>query len=142
MPPFPPREFHTLALWLVGQKTDEASLRTAISRLYYACHLLAKHSLIEKRKWTPSGRGDDHSGVIRELRRGKTTGLGNYLDSLRTLREHADYHVDAAVPGAENCTVCKKMRESSSPPPQFVNIEHWNNAKGISDRCLSLIDRL
>lgn len=142
MPPFPPRELHDLALWLVDQRKDEASLRTAISRVYYACHLLAKHSLMEKRKWTPSGRGDDHSGVIRELRRGKTTGLGNYLDSLRTLREHADYHVDPTIPGAENCTVCKKLLQSSSPPPQYVNIEHWNDAQSVGQRCLSLIDKL
>jgi hypothetical protein len=142
MPPFPPREFHNLALWLIEQRNDEASLRTAISRVYYACHLLAKRSLMEKRKWMPSGRGDDHSGVIRELRRGKTTGLGNYLDSLRTLREHADYHVDPTVTGAENCSVCKKIGESSPPPPQNVIIEHWNNAKSISERCLSLIDKL
>lgn len=142
MPPFPPREFQTLALWLVEQRKDEASLRTAISRLYYACHLLAKHSLIEKRNWTPSGRGDDHSGVIRELRRGKTTGLGNYLDNLRTFREHADYHVEPTVSGAENCSVCRKIRQSGSPPPQYVTIEHWDNAKKLSERCLSLIDRI
>ena len=142
MSSFLPREFHTLALWLVEQRTDEASLRAAISRVYYACHLLAKHSLMEKRKWMPSGRGDDHSGVIRELRRGKTTGLGNYLDSLRTLREHADYHVDPTNPGAENCNICNKLRDAISPPPQYVTIEHWDNAKGVSERCLSLIDKL
>jgi hypothetical protein len=142
MAAFPPRDFQTLALWLIEQRQDEASLRTGISRLYYACHLLAKQSLIEKKKWVPSGHGDDHSGVIRELKRGRTTGLGNYLDNLRTLREHADYHVDLNVRGAENCTVCKKIRHSSNPPQHYVAIEHWNNARSVSERCLSLIDKL
>ena len=30
--PFAAKDFHTFALWLIQQNTDEASLRTAISR--------------------------------------------------------------------------------------------------------------
>ena len=109
MPPFPPRDFYDFSLWLVGQRQDEASLRTAINRLYYACHLWAKVSLVRKGNWSPTGYGPDHSRVIRALKPGRTNMLSQYLDTLRYLREHADYHIDATAVGTEDCIHCKKI---------------------------------
>jgi len=93
--PFAATDFHTLALWLIQNRTDEASLRTAISRVYYAGHLLAVQRLMT-RGWEPKGTGEDHRGVIRELRRGRTRHLADKLTLLLELREHADYHLEAA----------------------------------------------
>jgi uncharacterized protein (UPF0332 family) len=142
MPPFSPRDFHALALWLVGERHDEASLRTAISRLYYACHLFAKFYLVTKRGWTPTGHGADHGGVIRALKPGRTNMLSQYLDSLRYLREHADYHLEATAVGTENCVHCKKIRDVSTAVPQHVDINHWDNAKAVGEKCLPLLEKL
>lgn len=60
--PFDAKGFYDLALWLVQQRTDEASLRTAISRVYYAAHLLAVQRLIQK-GWEAKGTGDDYGRV-------------------------------------------------------------------------------
>lgn len=142
MPPFSPRDFYNFSLWLIGQNQDEASLRTAISRLYYACHLWAKFYLVSKRNWTPSGFGSDHSAVIRELRPGTTRMLSNYLDSLRYLREHADYHIGISEIGTEHCPHCTKTREAPSAVPQYVDISHWENAKAVGEKCLPLLEKL
>ena len=94
--PFDAAEFNSLALWLIDQRTDESSLRTAISRVYYAGHLLAVQGLKRKKGWEPKGTGENHRGVILELRAGTTRGLSDRLNQLRMLREHADYHLDAS----------------------------------------------
>jgi hypothetical protein len=54
--PFTPEAFYDLAKWLCGEtdapvirmgvRADEVALRTAISRTYYAAHLLARESLV------------------------------------------------------------------------------------------------
>ena len=78
--PFDARDFSSLALWLVENRTSEASLRTAISRTYYAAHLLAVRK--PKNNWVPTGKGEDHRGVIRTLNRGKTKNLAGWLEQL------------------------------------------------------------
>lgn len=65
--PFTAKDFYQLALWIVEQKADEASFRTAISRAYYAAHLLAIEKAQEKKGLKPKGTGDDPMGVIRAL---------------------------------------------------------------------------
>jgi hypothetical protein len=142
--PFDAAEFNNLALWLVEQRTDESSLRTAISRVYYAGHLLAVQALKRKRGWEPKGTGDDHGRVIRELRAGTTRGLSDRLDQLRMLREHADYHLEASESVSNRgCSFCKRIRESSkSAGDQNVTLDHWQNAKEVGNTCFSLLGKL
>lgn len=140
---FAPRDFYTLALWLSQNRTDEASLRTAISRAYYAGHLLAVQKLMERRGWQPSGTGDDHRGVIRELRRGRTRHLADRLTLLLEFREHADYHLDATdTIRNQDCPLCKKVRESSPPVAFVVNRTHWTEVQEVSHNLLSYLERL
>lgn len=139
--PFNPRDFYDLAVWLVGTKIDESALRTATGRAYFAVHLLALQKLKAK-GWEPTGRGDDHSAVIRYLKRGTTTGLANRMNQLRMFREHADYHLDfsrTATP--RDCELCEKAQRASFTAPT-VTVDDWGNAKEISERCFPFIDKL
>jgi uncharacterized protein (UPF0332 family) len=108
--PFAPNDFHTLAIWLSQQRpNDEASLRTAVSRVYYAGHLLAVQRLMQK-GWKPKGTGADHRGVIRELRARRTRNLGDRLEQLLILREHADYHLEVTdTVRNRDCKYCKQF---------------------------------
>ena len=140
--PFDPQQFKILADWLVGEKTDEASFRTAISRIYYAAHLRAREGLIRKRPGViPSGNfGSIHSTVIRGLRHGPTNGISRHLDALRKLREHADYHLDSAETiFNEERRHCERARQSASDP---VSNQDWQNACEISDRLFPLLETL
>ena len=139
---FDAHEFRTLAEWLVANQPHEASLRTAISRIYYAAHLLARESLRTKHGWEPTGRGDDHSAVIRELRRGKTTSLGFNINELRRLREHADYHlesIDTIV--NRDCRHCQNVRKSAPGAP-VVDESHWQNVQELTRVVFPQLDRL
>jgi len=100
---FAAEEFYALATWLCGGvtpsaqnqiavRTDEVAIRTAISRTYYAAHLLARDALVKK-GWTPP-RGEVHGAVLAELRRRNKMRLAGDLAKLQRLRNHADYHVE------------------------------------------------
>lgn len=139
--PFDARDFSSLASWLVENRADEASFRTAISRVYYAAHLLAVRK--PKNNWTPAGTGADHRGVIRSLNRGNTMRLASLLEQLLELREHADYHVEAVgTVFNQGCRFCKKIRESSLQSEQAVNLTHWEEAKKVRDRLFPLLEKL
>ena len=87
------------------QRADAAALRAGVSRLYYANHLFAVATVAPKLNIPLKGTGDDHGAVIRGLKRGKTTGVANLLDKLRSYREHADYHINEAHKRTE-CLFC------------------------------------
>jgi hypothetical protein len=96
-----------------------------------------------KNNWVPTGTGTDHRGVIRALNRGTTTRLASLLEQLLELREHADYHVEAAdTIFNQGCRFCKKIRESPSQSGQVVDLSLWEEAKKISDRLLPLLEKL
>lgn len=139
--PFDARDFSSLASWLTEQRTDEATIRTAISRVYYAAHLLAVRK--PKNNWVPTGTGADHRGVIRSLNRGGTTRLASFLEQPLELREHADYHVEAAdTVFNQGCRFCKKIRDSLSQLEQVVTLSHWEEVKKISERLFPLLEKL
>lgn len=138
---FDARDFSSLAFWLVENRADEASLRTAISRVYYAAHLLAVRK--PKNNWVPTGKGDDHGGVIRALNRGKTKNLAGWLEQLREAREHADYHLEAPdTVFNQGCRFCRTIRESSSTDEQVVNRNHWEEVKMVGERLFPLLEKL
>jgi hypothetical protein len=139
---FDAKGFYDLALWLVQQRNDEASLRTAISRTYYAAHLLAVQRLIQK-GWEAKGTGDDHGRVLHELRRGRTRNLAGMLDRLREFREHADYHrqpSDSIL--GQQCKLCEQTRESPTTSEPVVKQSHWEEAKEVAERLFPLLDKL
>lgn len=141
--PFTAKDFHTFAIWLAEQKSDEASLRTAISRAYYAGYHLAAQRM-QTKGWEPKGKGDDHGSLIAAMRRGgRTKQLGDILYDLLEFRRHADYHLEAAATVSNDyCSHCKKIRESSSPADSVVNSHHWGKVHEICQRLLPRLDRL
>ena len=135
---FVPKDFYDLGIWLVSQRADEGSRRTGISRIYYAAHLTARERLSQKGWLTPTGKGDDHSLVIRELR---TRRFKDRADELRYLRDHSDYHLSASRSMLnESCELCEKVRES--PGAEVVSPEHWREALEVGRRLLSLLEKL
>lgn len=146
--PFVATAFHTFALWIIDQNIMdqnilEASLRTAISRAYYAGYLLAAQRM-QTKGWQPKGKGDDHGSLIAAMkhRGGRTRELGERLYTLLELRRHADYHlVSAATIGNDDCTYCKKVRESSSAE-SVVTVDHWEEVKEICERFLPRLEQL
>jgi uncharacterized protein (UPF0332 family) len=89
--PFDPQGFLDLADSLVSAPSpNEAELRSAVSRSYYALFLKARENLASSDKITPSRSATDHRTVITAL---KSSGgkEGHVLDKLLTQRHRADY---------------------------------------------------
>ena len=108
--PFDPLRFLRLAEELATDTTDEARLRVAISRAYYAFFLIA-------RDWAGvTGRHDPHLAIARVMNQKGVGGMAGELAKLRRLREAADY--DRVV-----------------VPDQFVDaswVVNWRRAQRIS----------
>ena len=109
---FDPHEFFTLADTLLANSADEASLRTCISRAYYACHLVARDSIYgldgrnltksEKKRLAKNPKGSgDHAAIIvavatsTHLKSGPAKRLSDQLGQLKEMRERADYILDS-----------------------------------------------
>jgi hypothetical protein len=134
--PFTAKDFYQLALWIVEQKADEASFRTAIGRAYYATHLLAVEKAQEKKGFQPKGTGDDHMGVIRALNLGTTNKIANRLRNLLELRQHADYHLKTSDDVLSTCPYCGKLRRPLSTSVVEVTQELWEAAKDDAEELL------
>jgi len=84
----------TLARQSGSPGPEEAALRSAISRSYYAAFCSARNAAETRKEITPSKTGKDHELVIRhfekshDLHRRK---IGMNLRRLRDNRNHADY---------------------------------------------------
>lgn len=97
--PFDPVGFYRVALAIVAGTTgepDEAHLRTAISRAYYGCFHLARLGCARKWSWLPPEAGQ-HRAVIRKLREHRQLYVARQLDALLSLRERADYDLNATI---------------------------------------------
>lgn len=81
-----PREFLRIANQLAAG-TDEAALRTAVGRFYYAAFLVARDKL-----GLTHERTEVHVKVGRELKR-RNRAAGDKLFRLKDLRVQADYHL-------------------------------------------------
>lgn len=86
---FDPLEFLRLADALVTDDTDEAALRTAIGRAYYAVFLLARA------KTGVQGRRYAHERV-REAISPVNGRLASLLGTISTTRDYADYELRPA----------------------------------------------
>lgn len=96
MPQLDPLDFLKLAREL-GHDSDEAHLRTAVGRAYYALFLIART------KTGTRGTNKVHTRVIEAVRKRKEyKSIGSYLDSLRRLRTVADYELIPVEPSDRN----------------------------------------
>lgn len=97
-------DFHLLAVALRQNPTDpgpeEASLRTAISRAYYAAFRSAMDAAQAREGFVPTHTGQDHALVRQHYQSHSDTThrkIGTYLGRLCDNRNKADY--DANVSG-------------------------------------------
>jgi len=94
---FNPADFLTLAQTLSAATTDEARLRTSVSRSYYACFLSARERLAASGSYVPTGRGEDHYNVRRVLADTGYRVLSDQLLGLSRKRRTADYELGTRV---------------------------------------------
>lgn len=118
-------EFFALAERIALQEISESAYRTAISRSYYACHLVGRESATLKGWLSPSYSGADHMGLVRVLQ-SHGVPVSARLQALLRLREHADYHVEAArQPSCEHC-------RNWSGSLLLVDEHQWQQARDIT----------
>ena len=95
--PLDPELFLGQAMRLARDAENEADYRSAISRAYYACHLVARDALFGVD--AGGGRRPSHRAII-----GIVAGIGgqdddaNGLRLLKRMREVADYVTDSLHP--------------------------------------------
>lgn len=111
--PFDPLQFLSLARELAREDDDEARVRTAVARAYYAVFLVSRE------KAAIRGRRNVHERVIQAVkqRRGYRS-TGDQLDALRRLRTVADYDLSPNDPDDRNWA------------------QNWSRAQDITDRVL------
>jgi len=92
-----------------GTVNEEAKYRSAISRAYYSVYCHIKDYITKKKKipFYKLEKESDHQAVIRLLRNytnGKDKKYADYLDTLRTIRNQADYDDNYVLnyPGASS----------------------------------------
>ena len=91
--PFDWREFHNLAINL-SKNSDEASLRSSVSRAYYAAFHLARDFAKNCLSFQPTYKGPDHDGVVNHMKNHNdkaVRAIGINLDRLKDNRRIADY---------------------------------------------------
>ncbi len=77
---------------------DEAACRTAISRMYYACHLSARDQRFGLDAGAAPGQRPSHRAVIREVQAQTGVDAARDLEDLKRMREVADYVRDLEHP--------------------------------------------
>jgi hypothetical protein len=128
-----PRAFYELACATAACSTEEAYLRSAISRIYFANHLLAIIKATQKfAGFEAQSKGEDHGHVIRAFRRGPTRRLSDLLQGLRDRRNHADYHIELAN---ADCKFCRRRTVD-------VTTTDWENCLAEAKRCFAGLESL
>lgn len=91
--PFNWEEYNQLARNLQNPAShpDEAALRCAVSRAYYALHCQARNFAISRKGFKPNPYGSDHSRVIEAFKTGPYSQVGRVLRELREYRENCDF---------------------------------------------------
>lgn len=94
--PLDPEMFLGQARRLERGAENEADYRSAISRAYYACHLVARDALFGVD--AGGGRRPSHWQVINSLDKVPRRQDARLLQTLKRMREVADYITDALHP--------------------------------------------
>jgi len=103
---------------------------------------MAREKLAEKNWYVPSGFGEDHRKVIRTLKSRKFRLLGDYLETMMYLRQHADYHIDSVESDLNRkCQYCKTVRSRASSE-DVVSLANWTEAAEIGEHFFPLIEKL
>ena len=96
---FSPAELRQIATELLAAAPSEVACRSAINRLYYACHLTARDSLygVDAEQITRVGRRrPSHRAVVDGVEAHLGRVVAAELQELKELREAADYITDDA----------------------------------------------
>lgn len=102
MADFDPAEFNILAADLLsnlsgapafGSAPNQAKVRTAIGRAYYAAFLIARQGLLRPGTPSPNRGVQDHRLVVEALG-GQQSELGGKMYRLRLKRNAADYNLN------------------------------------------------
>ena len=93
--PLDPELFLGQAQRLARTAENEADYRSAISRAYYACHLVARDALFGVD--AAGGRRPSHWAVINSVGKAEENGADR-LRRLKRMREVADYVTDSLHP--------------------------------------------
>lgn len=103
-----PRDFLELGARLSGESTS-AEIRTGVSRLYFANHLIAIARATASWGYEAVESGDDHGRLLQFMRNrgGRFKGPAQDLRLLRVARAHADYHLTKA----SDCPYCNTEAE-------------------------------
>lgn len=89
------KEFFALAQYLktcngTGFST-EATLRTAIGRIYFTAYALARDFAVSRHQFVLRRSADDHASLIRHFKARRAAGIGRDLEDLRNKRNACDY---------------------------------------------------
>ncbi len=137
MADFNAKEFFELGLKIADAHDNECGYRTAIGRVYYACHLIGSDAT-EQKGWFPNrtNKAADHSALYRALRTWGPRGVGDKLRDLLELREHADYHIKKR--STDKCRYCDSVPEGAN----LVGKQTWERAKSIASNILPKLENI
>jgi hypothetical protein len=136
MADFNAKEFFELGLKIAHAHDYECGYRTAIGRLYYACHLIGIDATEQKGWFSPKYGAPDHSALWRVLKEHHVRGVGDKLRELVELREHADYHIKKRSTGG--CQYCEHVAEGVN----LVNKQTWERAESIASDILPKLEAI
>lgn len=103
-----PADILKLALELSGRE-DETSIRSGISRAYYAAFLHCRAQLSEGGVLVVRGAGSDHRAVQDAVTR-TNQAIGHALLQLRNMRNQADYDLSLSFSGLIALAMCAAAR--------------------------------
>jgi len=107
------KEYFNLALSLQGKTkkyTQEASLRCAVSRAYYAAFCYARNYAWHEHGFEPTYDSDDHNSVREHFRDWQMPSISGWLLQLRQWRNDCDYH-DTVSNVSRLCTEAIKQAQ-------------------------------
>jgi hypothetical protein len=137
MADFNAKEFFDLGLKIADAYDNECGYRTAIGRIYYACHLIGSDAT-EQKGWFPHRKysAADHSALCKVLKERGPRGVGDKLRDLLELREHADYDIKKR-PDSE-CAYCRHAAASTN----LVDKRMWERAESIASDILPKLEAI
>lgn len=83
---------------LAGPQRDEIACRTAINRLYYACHLSARDRRYGIDAHGVAGRRPSHQAILLVVQEQAGADHARDLEDLKRMREVSDYILDSEHP--------------------------------------------
>ncbi len=136
MTDFNARDFFDLGLKIAEAYDNESGYRTAIGRVYYACHLIGRDATLQKGWFRPKYKGEDHSGLCKILKEHDPKIVGPKMRDLLEMREHADYHIKKCRD--EDCSYCQSVENGLS----LVTQQLWERAKSIASDILPKLEKI